>query len=73
MNLPVMDPRPAELDDVADRAERGRAFYFMFPGSNESDRWLHDFNHTDTPAHAGDDAGDHDATDTIKQPAVQRP
>lgn len=54
MNMVVLDQMPSDLVDVAERAERGRAFYFMFPGSRVSDRWLQDFEHVDTPAHGGD-------------------
>ncbi len=55
MNLLPQEPLAPELEDVAERAERGRAFYFMFPGSNQSDRWLQDFEHVDTPGHGGDE------------------
>lgn len=56
MNMVPQEPMADELVDVADRAERGRAFYFMFPGSDASDRWLRDFEQVDTPAHGGDRA-----------------
>ncbi len=35
----------SEMDDVAERAERGRVFYEMFPGTRLSDRWLQEFEH----------------------------
>ena len=40
------------MDDVAERAERGRVFYQDFPGTAVSDRWLRDFEHPspDDPA-----------------------
>ena len=54
MNLLPQEPMATELEDVAERAERGRAFYYMFPGTTESDRWLEDFEHVDTPAHGAE-------------------
>lgn len=53
MNMVPQEPMARELEDVAERAERGRAFYFMFPGSDISDRWLSDFEKAETPAHRG--------------------
>ncbi len=70
MNMVILDQLPPELVDVAERAERGRAFYFMFPGSNVSDSWLEDFEHVDTPAHGGDHA--HGAADSTPTSAGQK-
>lgn len=71
MNMLPQEPMAHELDDVADRAERGRAFFFMFPGSGVSDRWLQDFEHVDTPAHGGTRA--HESATEPGSPADRRP
>lgn len=37
----------ADMDNIAEKAERGRVFYEIFPGTAISDRWLNEFEHAD--------------------------
>ncbi len=46
------DAMIADMDDVGERAERGRMFYEMFPGTGVSDRWVEEFEHLQTPPRA---------------------
>lgn len=54
-----------DLDDLAERAERGRVFYEMFPGTAVSDRWVDEFEHVDL---SGDAPRAHDDTEEAKRP-----
>ncbi len=50
----------SEMDDVAERAERGRVFYEMFPGTPVSDRWLHEFERDNAGERGAADGGPED-------------
>jgi hypothetical protein len=38
-----------DVDDVTERAGRGRVFYEIFPGTAVSDAWLRDFDREEPP------------------------